>query len=724
VPKSQQKKFVMSKRRRERDKSSKAVVVRDADFFRGGGTRALKMALECWNWKGAYRLAQATVEHCQPCYFAALLARCARYSAHEMASRSPGKPALELETDGGEKECQDDDDTFHHFHGEQQRSVVDDDDHSHNHDENEINLTRKRKRNQQDEEEEKEEKDNNNESNSDDDDDEIMIIIDGRMVGTAQELAELALLDEETRRDVSVAKSVLSYCFTFGRGVARSATKGVLCALELDEPLARTVLGYAYLDGLVVGKDVAKSLAMLTRVADEGHAHGQHTLAYIYEHGRHGVQKDEQRAFDLYFRAAEQGYAISVNNLGLYYEKGRVVQRDYLKALNLYSMAALKSSQRNALCNLGVCTEYGRGRAVSFAQALRLYLRAAERRLDDAEFNCGRIYAYAIGTERSLAEAIKWYRRAAERSYLRAAEELERAELFAKHWQTMEPLLYAIMASVALPPSVVVSPSNDEPRTPIAESSLESPPNSGDQLDVGGDLTSETPIGTMGSLLRLAVAKCSQCDVPSLRQIFRSGLRSELQQIAERIQVAALRNIAELLRVQREGARQRAYSETEIAILEMARQWIRFAAQVDLLDPYFEPLDRRTTAQSRFRVTAFRSFAHFFAQHPDIARYANSIDAYCESSLSSSLSSSSSSSSTKGSRDVRLAASTLTEMFALFNMLDIGPRSRGPARTLREHAEDVVIDFALPVDTMPEVICASIARRREYRAIHYSPLLP
>ena len=73
-------------------------------------------------------------------------------------------------------------------------------------------------------------------------------------------------------------------------------------------------------------------------------------LAYMYYHGL-GVEKNYQKAIELYTWAIEKGCEYSMNNLALMYENGNGVEQNYQKAIELYKQAIEKESL-HALDNL------------------------------------------------------------------------------------------------------------------------------------------------------------------------------------------------------------------------------------------------------------------------------------------------------------------------------------------------------------------------------------
>ena len=76
-------------------------------------------------------------------------------------------------------------------------------------------------------------------------------------------------------------------------------------------PLAECQVGYFYLDGLGVEKDMAKALYWTQRAAIHGDRDGQYNLAWFYEEGM-GVRADPEKARYWYKAAALQDHDLAI----------------------------------------------------------------------------------------------------------------------------------------------------------------------------------------------------------------------------------------------------------------------------------------------------------------------------------------------------------------------------------------------------------------------------
>lgn len=112
----------------------------------------------------------------------------------------------------------------------------------------------------------------------------------------------------------------------------------------------------------------------------------------------------------------EEGYAPAIYQMGSAFENGFGVERDYLKARELYLEAA-RQGNADAEFALSVLYAEGLGVVQDYQQAYEWLQRAARQGQDRAEFNLGVMYANGQGVEKDLREAMKWYQKAAEKNY-------------------------------------------------------------------------------------------------------------------------------------------------------------------------------------------------------------------------------------------------------------------------------------------------------------------
>lgn len=89
---------------------------------------------------------------------------------------------------------------------------------------------------------------------------------------------------------------------------------GHLKLAEKGYPLAECQIGFFYLEGLGVEKNLSKALYWTERAAEHGDRDGQYNLAWFYEEGI-GTEKDIGKAKSWYEKAAAQGHELAAGKL-------------------------------------------------------------------------------------------------------------------------------------------------------------------------------------------------------------------------------------------------------------------------------------------------------------------------------------------------------------------------------------------------------------------------
>ena len=90
--------------------------------------------------------------------------------------------------------------------------------------------------------------------------------------------------------------------------------------MELAEkgyPLAECQIGYFYLEGFGVQKDLEKAFYWTERAANHGDRDGQYNLGLFYEDGI-GVERDLKKAKIWYKAAAQQGQDLAIDKCRKY----------------------------------------------------------------------------------------------------------------------------------------------------------------------------------------------------------------------------------------------------------------------------------------------------------------------------------------------------------------------------------------------------------------------
>jgi len=170
------------------------------------------------------------------------------------------------------------------------------------------------------------------------------------------------------------------------------------------------------------GQADAEAARLVRLAADQGDAHAQSNLGWLYANGR-GVVQNDAEAVRWYRLAADQGRAHAQSNLGVLYRSGRGVAQNDAEAVRWFRQAA-DQGDADAQSNLGTMYEHGKGVVQNDAEAVRWYRLAADQGNVYAQCNLGWMYEYGRGVAKSDAEAVRWYRFAAEQGYARAQTNL------------------------------------------------------------------------------------------------------------------------------------------------------------------------------------------------------------------------------------------------------------------------------------------------------------
>jgi hypothetical protein len=85
-------------------------------------------------------------------------------------------------------------------------------------------------------------------------------------------------------------------------------------------------------------RDYVTAYRRIFPLANQGHAHAQYTVGFLYAFGR-GVEQEPDLAMQWYRKAAAQGLPEAHIALGIMYESGVSVTRDLYEAHRLYSLA-------------------------------------------------------------------------------------------------------------------------------------------------------------------------------------------------------------------------------------------------------------------------------------------------------------------------------------------------------------------------------------------------
>ena len=129
-------------------------------------------------------------------------------------------------------------------------------------------------------------------------------------------------------------------------------------AAQKGDAVAQAELGYAYMLGCGVKRDVVEGGVWVTKAAEGGNIEAQYTLGVYAELGIFGFRKDHARAVELYRETALQGSMKAQLRLGELYAAGEIVEKDEAEAAAWYRPAAAKGETKAVEALFELATDY------------------------------------------------------------------------------------------------------------------------------------------------------------------------------------------------------------------------------------------------------------------------------------------------------------------------------------------------------------------------------
>lgn len=189
------------------------------------------------------------------------------------------------------------------------------------------------------------------------------------------------------RRDDAATQYALATILMYKQGSNDKDKKEAIVlyrnAAELGSVEAQSALGWEYLLGKLVDKNVDEAFKWTSLAAKKGNVNAQNLLGTMYNHGD-GVEKNAVEAARWFKKAAEQGDGSAQENLAMMYFDGRGVKRDDGEALRWLFKAAEQQSVI-AFSLLGWAYENGRGVNRDIVEAAKWY-----RKVEDLGYKDGK----------------------------------------------------------------------------------------------------------------------------------------------------------------------------------------------------------------------------------------------------------------------------------------------------------------------------------------------
>lgn len=153
------------------------------------------------------------------------------------------------------------------------------------------------------------------------------------------------------------------------------------------------------------------ALLRLIEQAENGDAKAAYDLAYVYENGLAGIEKNMTEAIRLYRLAAEGNYAPAQNYLGFCFYRGDGVDNNPDEALKWIQRAA-DSGDPKSFNNLGWLLLEGKGIVHDAQKAAYWFSRAAEEGVITAQCQLADLYKIGNGVPQDSLKADSLYHKA------------------------------------------------------------------------------------------------------------------------------------------------------------------------------------------------------------------------------------------------------------------------------------------------------------------------
>lgn len=187
-------------------------------------------------------------------------------------------------------------------------------------------------------------------------------------------------------------------------GVNVYAAKGVDEKVQLYK-----IQAYKYYNGIGKPTNYAKALRLYQVAAQRGDAEAQFIVGGMLFKGL-GTDPDKKEAFKWLLQAAKQGKHSpeSMQIIGSMYLRGSGVPQSYEEAKK-WLIPAAATNNMAAITDLAFIYYNGLDGQRDSIKALELYTRAALQGDSLAQSNVGMMYATGTGTARNLAQGYAWY---------------------------------------------------------------------------------------------------------------------------------------------------------------------------------------------------------------------------------------------------------------------------------------------------------------------------
>lgn len=174
---------------------------------------------------------------------------------------------------------------------------------------------------------------------------------------------------------------------------------------------AQYALGKLWLEN---GGDPEQAVAWIVKAADAGNAAAQYALGKLYRDGEH-VQRDIVKAVELFTQSAEQKNEYAAYQLGRLYLAGEDIPKDVTAAVKWLTFSADFGNQyaQYALAKLYLA---GEDVPQDISRAVELFTQSAEQKNEYAAYQLGKLHLAGEHLPKEVDTAIRWLTEAAEQN--------------------------------------------------------------------------------------------------------------------------------------------------------------------------------------------------------------------------------------------------------------------------------------------------------------------
>lgn len=178
----------------------------------------------------------------------------------------------------------------------------------------------------------------------------------------------------------------------------------VLALFDLAE------MGYMFYQGIGTEQDTEKALGYLKKATVKGHAYAEWLIGKIYlEKGK------KEEGINWLKKAAEHENPLAQYTIGKLYLKGEEVEKDPMKAKELFQKAA-QQEHEYAQYYLGKMYLLGEDTEQNIEEAVKWFEKASENGNQYAQYQLGKIYLTGINGNQNMKKALEWLKKSAEQN--------------------------------------------------------------------------------------------------------------------------------------------------------------------------------------------------------------------------------------------------------------------------------------------------------------------